>query len=465
MDNDFVVGKPNVKFYAGVPLVTSEGHALGALAVLDREPRSLTVDQVELLRALARQVISQFELRACRNTIREQADELIKSEKASVAGQKAKQVFLSNISHEFRTPINGIVGLSSLLLESHLGERQHHFVETIEKSANELLGVLSNILQYTQNETADTSITQRKVDVVGLAAQIETMMRPMALAKGLDFDVQVDARLRQNLLGDELRIQQVLANLVGNALKFTPKGTVNVEVSMVSESRDSVIVRFLVKDTGIGIPKEMLGKIFEEFTQVEEGPDRNFGGTGLGLTVSRQIAIQMGSDISVQSDLGVGSSFRFDVELLRESAHDALTSPVRAVADIELQPEILIVEDNEVSSMILSSILSKFGCKVSRVLEGRDAIEWVQRKRFDLIFMDVRMPDMDGVKAAKAIRRLASPSNSVPIIALSASALREDEAVCKSAGMNDFISKPVSEKVISGALQRWLVKSDRGALL
>lgn len=464
VDNDFVTGKPNIRFYAGVPLVLSNGYALGALAVLDREFRSLTVDQVELLRALARQVVSQFELRLSRIQLREHADLLIQGEHASSAGEKAKQTFLSNISHEFRTPINGIVGLSSLLLDTQLSDRQHEYIEIIERSANELLGVLTNILNYTQYESGEAVLSHRRVDVVGLAAQIEAMMRPMVISKCVDMKVRVDSKLRQPLLGDELRLQQVLTNLVGNALKFTPNGSVDIEVSLVAESQETVTVRFLVRDTGIGIPKDMLNRIFEDFTQVEQGPDRMYGGTGLGLAVSRQITMQMGSALQVESEVGVGSTFWFDVELDRDGIRIAANLN-GSESEVILKPEVLLVEDNEVNAMILGTMLEKHGCRVSRVLEGLDAITLVQRKRFDLIFMDVRMPDMDGVRSAKSIRRLSSYLANVPIIAMSASVLHEDEAVCKSAGMNDFVSKPVSEKVISNLLHKWLVRSEKGALL
>ncbi len=466
-DNDLVLGKPHIRFYVGVALVSPEGFPLGCLCVMDKEERSITVDQVEMLRALARQVVGQLELRRAKTTIRQQADNLLKAKENSVVAEDAKNNFLSNISHEFRTPINGIVGVASLLGSTPLSDRQMHFVETIERSADGLLKVLSNILEFSKNEVGIAGPNVSRVNLHGVLNDISVMMRPMAISKQIRFDVKMDDKLKTPVMGDELRLRQILANLVGNALKFTTKGFVELNVSQVSDTPAGAIVRFEIKDSGIGIPMEFQSAIFNEFAQVEQGPERSYGGTGLGLAICRQLAKVMGSKINLTSEPGNGSTFWFDLLMPFEQAYfNANTNdlPQRSQS-LDSQKKVLIVEENEVNTIVLTSMLEKNGCMVKCVRNGVDALNILERERFNLVFMDVQMPDMEGVQTTRAIRKLSFPACTVPIVALTASVLREDEALCKSSGMNDFISKPVSEKVISGALKRWLSPAESKALL
>jgi len=464
-DNDLVIGSPNIKFYCGVALINPDGLPIGGLAVMDKTSRSISVDQVEMLRALARQVVAQFELRRSLIALREQAETILSVRQDASVAEKTKKTFLSNISHEFRTPINGIMGMSTLLASTPLSDRQFHYVETIEKSAEGLLNVLSNILEYSKNETGNAALSLTSVDLFGLMDEISALMRPTAIAKQVRFDTYVDEKLRIDLMGDLLKIQQVLANLVGNALKFTARGFVEISVFHIAENQHSAIVRFEVKDTGIGIAREMQSKIFNEFTQVEQGSERAFGGSGLGLTICRQLARQMGAEIKVNSELGVGSTFWFDL-VMPFMGMDA--QPVMAAVDSNLEhvpnARVLVVEDNEVNAMVLAAMLEKNGCDVTCVALGGEAIQAMEKEPFDLVFMDVQMPDMDGMQATRAIRRLPFPACTVPVVALTASILKEDEAMCKSAGMNDFISKPISERVIALALSRWLVRSRSSAM-
>jgi len=465
-DNDYVFAKPQIKFYAGVPLVNPEGLPLGALCVMDKQSRTLTSIQIEALHSLARQVMAQFELRRALIMLRDQTDIVMKARDEASSAEKAKSTFLSNISHEFRTPINGVMGLTSLLMSTPLTDRQKHYVETIEKSADGLLNVLSNILDFAQNDVGQTELNVARVDVFGTVDELAAMMRPMAIAKQLRFGVSVDDRLSQRLMGDALRINQMLANLVGNALKFTVQGCVEINVSQVTENQQAAVVRFEVKDTGIGIPHEKLTAIFEGFSQVDDGSDRRFGGSGLGLTICQQLAKLMGTQVNVKSELGVGSTFWFDLIMPFEHAYRQPvpvepTSPNRQL----FLGKILVVEDNEVNTLVLSSMLEKNNCHVTCVERGEEAVQAMRKEKFDLVFMDVQMPDMDGIQATRSIRRLSFPACTTPIIALTASVLREDEMLCKSAGMNDFISKPISERIITQALCRWLVRTESKALI
>jgi CheY-like chemotaxis protein len=296
-----------------------------------------------------------------------------------------------------------------------------------------------------------------RVDLFALIDKIATMMRPMAVSKQLNLEFHVEDSLRQYLMGDDLRLQQILANLVGNALKFTPRGSVAVRVSQVSENQQAVAVRYEVRDTGIGVSRTMQSKIFEEFTQVEQGLERSYGGSGLGLSICRQLAKRMGTQINVKSELGVGSTFWFDLIMPFEPSDS-----VPEVNDCEPTEmatrggKVLVVGSNEVNMIVLEAILEKLGCDNRCIGSGPEAVELLRGERFDLVFMEVQPPDMEGIQSSREIRGLPFPACAVPIIALTASYMKQDENVWNTAGMNDYIGLPVSEKVISQVLTHWL---------
>jgi len=461
-DNDLVKGRTQFKFYAGAPLINPEGFPLGTLCVIDNKAKPISAAQVDALRALSRQVIDQLEFRRAKLMLRDQADNLMKAKEEAKAASKAKSVFLANISHEIRTPMNGVVGVTSLLSGTPLSERQRHYVDTIEKSAEGLLHVLSNILDYSKNETSNMQPELSAIDLPGFIEDIADMMRPMAIAKQLRFIASVDEELRRPLIGDSLRLQQLITNLVGNALKFTSQGTVEIGVSMAAETHRGMTVRFQIRDTGIGISRDRQAAIFEEFVQVDQGTQRRFGGAGLGLSICRQLAGIMGTKVELKSEVGLGSTFWFDLEMpfQIDEAPPIPAGSAYADAPVRRLPRVLVAEDNEVNSLVLASMLEHRGCEVQCVENGADAIRAIASQPFDLVFMDVQMPVLDGVEATKAIRLLPGTAKTVPIIALTASVLREDAIMCQMAGMDDFISKPINEKVITEALKKWIIRSD-----
>ena len=461
-DNDLVRGRSQFRFYAGAPLLTPDGYPIGTICVLDHLPKALSSSQVDALRILSRQVVTLLELRRANVLMREQQECLMRTkEEATIAG-RAKATFLANISHEIRTPMNGVVGVTSLLSATPLSERQKHYVDTIEKSAEGLLHVLSNILDFSKNEMGTSVADSAPIDLPAFIDDIADMMRPMSISKQLKFIASVDDEVRQTLIGDPQRLQQVVTNLVGNAFKFTTQGTVELSVGQVSETSRSKVVRFQIRDTGIGISKDRQKMIFDEFVQVDAGTERKFGGTGLGLSICRQLAKVIGTKIELTSEIGIGSTFWFDLEMPIHVIELKLPNLPRAYADepYRRHPRVLVAEDNEVNSLVVTSMLEHNGCEVVSVGSGSDAVRAIESQSFDLVFMDVQMPNMDGIEATKAIRSLAGPSKEVPIIALTASVLREDAMTCKLAGMNDFISKPINEKVISEALKRWVSRMD-----
>jgi signal transduction histidine kinase/CheY-like chemotaxis protein len=455
--NDLVSGRTHIKFYSGAPLINPEGFPLGTLCVMDNRPRPITTSQVDALRALSRQVVANLEHRRTQIVLREQTDSLMKSREEAKAASKAKSIFLANVSHEIRTPMNGVVGVTSLLSETQLNEKQKQYVETIEKSAEGLLNILSSILDYARNEGVQQPSELSPVDLPNFIDNIADMMRPMAIAKQLRFIASVDEDVRTPLMGDSLRLHQVIANLVGNALKFTSQGTVEIGVNAAGQTARSQIIRFQIRDTGIGITRDRQTSIFEEFVQVDEGSQRKYGGIGLGLSICRQLAQAMGTRIELKSEVGLGSTFWFDLEMPFE-IEQKKPEPTKPELPKNRAPRILVAEDSEVNSLVIASMLEHNGCEVLCVADGSDAVRAIERETFDLVFMDVQMPKMDGIEATKLIRAMSGSCRSVPIIALTASVLREDAIMCQAAGMDDFISKPINERVIKDALKRWTAK-------
>jgi len=439
---------------------------LGCLCVMDTKPRAISHAQIESLRALSRQVVAQFELRRMQIMQRDQAESVIRIREEAKVAERAKATFLANISHEFRTPMNGVVGVTSLLLDTPLSERQRHYVETVAKSAEGLIGVLSNILDYTRNEIGRPEISMTRIDLPKLIEDMATIMRAATTSKQVRLTTKVDSGLTGALMADELKLQQILSNLIGNAIKFTPEGSVDIHVKKLIEGKDGMVIRFEVQDTGIGIPKNKWNVIFNEFEQVEQGTERTYGGAGMGLGICRQLAAMLETKIEMVSEVGVGSIFWFDLTLPYEHAYNQVieTQKNTSTPEVHGHPRILVAEDNEVNCLVISTMLEHNGCKVTCVNNGEEAVQLLTKERFDLVFMDVNMPKMDGLQTTRAIRHLPFPACNTPVVALTASAIREDETQCRSAGMNDFISKPISEKAVKQALSRWLARTE-GSLI
>ncbi len=461
-DNDLVAGRHQFRFYAGAPLINPDGLPLGTICVMDRHPRPISAAQVDSLRALSRQVVSLLELRRSNFALREQAETLISAKEQANAANKAKSIFLANISHEIRTPMNGVVGVTSLLAATPLSERQRHYVDTIEKSAEGLLSVLTNVLEFARNDMgALTDVALAPIELSDFVEGIAAMMRPMAMAKQLRFIASVDEELHIPLMGDSVRLQQLVSNLIGNALKFTTQGTVEVSVSRVQEKQHAITARFEIRDTGIGISRDRQKTIFDEFVQADQGTQRRYGGAGLGLSICRQVAKKLGTEIQVRSEVGVGSTFWFDLEMpLVDTGEPTITLPLAEDDSASRHPRVLVAEDNEVNSLVVTSMLEHNGCEVICVQTGEEALRIVQTEPFDMVFMDVQMPRMDGIQATRAIRELDTAVKHIPIVALTASVLKEDALMCQLAGMNDFISKPINERVISEALKKWIVRKN-----
>lgn len=452
--SELVVGPIGVRFYAGVPLRTPEGLSIGALCVADRAPGVLTEEQRAALGALARQATTQLELRRTNRSLRNQTAELSDARDRALAAAKAKETFLANMSHEIRTPMNGVLGLASLLRETPLDGRQRRFVDTIDKSARALLGVLDEVFDLAKMEHGPVALQTETVHPADFLSDLAAMYRTEAEAKGLGLRVKTD--VRTPLRGDFTRVRQGLTNLLDNALKFTASGEVTLGAEVANATPDTVFVRFTVEDTGIGIQPDQQPGLGEPFRQADSSSTRRFGGAGLGLSLTRRLAELLSGRFGFESVPGEGSTFWIEVPLTPVEGGEVIHLNVPGPGGSIEGSRILVVEDNAINSLVISAMLERNGCEVRIVENGRLAVEALTHDRFDLVLMDIQMPEMDGIEATRRLRLLDDGLARLPVIALTASVLDCDRIACHKAGMNDYLSKPVSEEIVMDTLRRWL---------
>ncbi len=459
---------PGLRFYAGMPLVTHDGAALGSLCVADRRARDLPPDELAALRTLARHLVNALELRRLVHRQAATIDDLERTrrelEEARAAAERAtaaKSRFLAAMSHEIRTPLNAIIGMTTLLADAKLDGSARECADTIRSSGEILLALINDILDLSKIESGRLELDPAPFSPADVVRRAVDCLRGSARSKELDLRVSLAPAVPARVVGDSVRLQQILVNLVANAIKFTSRGGVTVEAGLALASpAEAPVLAFAVADTGIGIAPEKIAKLFQDYAQADSSTSRNYGGTGLGLAISKRLAELHGGRIWVESTVGRGSTFRFTFAVRPAPAASAETAeaPAAPALDAALAAShplsILVADDNPVNLRVAGLLLKRLGYDPAFARDGKEVLETLRARPFDLLLTDLEMTGMGGLEVSRRIRAEFPADRQPHIVAVTGHVLSEDRDIYLDAGMNDYLAKPLRADHLVALLRR-----------
>ncbi|NNK81167.1 MAG: response regulator, partial [Flavobacteriales bacterium] len=437
-DNPLVTGNPKIRFYAGAPLV-DEDVTLGTLCAIDFQPRKLNEEEKRTLTIISKTIIRLIKYRRDQ----QEAERLA----------KAKDEFLSNMSHEIRTPLNAIMGFTDLLSGTALDHTQRSHIDTVARATKNLTVIVNDILDVSKLESGRFELEKQPFQLEKMLKHVVQLQSVKAKEKGIKLMSSIDNELPGYILGDETRLTQILYNLIGNAIKFTSEGEVELKVLVKERSHNTTRISFEIKDNGIGIEKDKLEQIFDRFTQASESTTRLYGGTGLGLNIVKKLVDMHGGLLDVESELGKGSIFsvviEFDLDRATDHSDEEIETKkteINSLAGLN----ILLAEDNEHNQILAKTYLERNNAVVDIAGNGDLAVEMIKTKEYDVVIMDLQMPVMDGFESTRIMRE--DLKMEMPIIACSAHSLVGDREHCMRKGMTDYIAKPYTERELVGTI-------------
>ena len=455
-DNPLVTNDPNIRFYAGAPLITPRGNAIGTLCVISDKPKKLSSKQINALTVLSKEVIAQLELRLNNKKLvmalekqKAHNKELEKLKEEADTANNTKSKFLANMTHELRTPLHGILNLAEFAISEGTTEEKDNTLKSILKSAHYLSNIVNDILDFSKIEAGKLEIEHINFNLNDVISDVIKPQLQQASAKGIKLIKSVDPKIAENLKGDPLRVSQILNNLCSNAIKFTKTGQVELKVSIKSSTLQTQLLKFEVIDTGLGINETVQEHLFKEFHQADSSTSREYGGTGLGLSICARLSELMQGKLSFTSKIGKGSTFTYEQNF--EIA--LLPSVAKQGSDITNLKgcTVLIAEDNKINQLIIVKMLKAHNANLIIAEDGKECVKYFKEHSVDLIFMDIQMPEMDGIKATQAIRALPA-GKTVPIIAMTANTLKQDIEHYLGIGMDGYLTKPFDKAKLNSLL-------------